>query len=497
MHSLSDREKRLYRRMAGQHLRQGKSNYLVLFDALAALPNFDVDALQKRIGDAALWAQLPTHISRLFMHITEFLRKADEFPSVDAQLNAACEHVAILYERGLSASARKVLKKAQKLARQSENYLQLLRIADLERTFFFSENARKNAPLHDSSNFQDTDFIKKLLQQLEVKRNHFEVLYFSKTAANDVVEAQALLQRVGGKSPQKAIRSAQASATDLMLLNAIGLASQLARDWDTAYAAYLRMDSLWVSNPDKISENAQLYISFITSFLNSCLYKARYVEFRSLLANLKTVRFQNEYHLTLLREALLYLELIYCLNRFEFDKGIALVPEIEHVLSKHQGRTSPSRMIAFYFNLASLHFMKGEFGKANKWITRIVHLSDQEYRVDIQKLVPVFQLLFFIAMDDQDLVSTRLRSWHRARDRAREVRQPLEVLIVPLAEKFLRLQPEEFRIAVAEFHSSLQQLIAERPNISGAGECLFWAEGRLKGKTPGEVFKEYAQSNNG
>jgi tetratricopeptide (TPR) repeat protein len=490
VHSLDDREKRLYRRSAGQNLRHGKSNYLALFNTLESMERFDAATLEKRADDQGLLTQLPTHLSRLFKHITEFLRQIEEYPSVDVELNAACERVSILYDRGLYASARRELKKAQKLAQQHENYIQLLRMADLERGFFFSENSRSMEPFKEARQFRDKEFLQGLMQQVELKLTHFEGLFHAKTGIGDRKEVIAMLQGLGGESVQKTIREAQASTTDLLLLDAIGLGAQLDGDFDKAYAAYSRMDSLWVSNPASVSENATLYIGFITSFLNACLMKGRHTEFRNLLANMKTVRFRNEYHSLLLKEALLYLELIFCLNRCDFDKGIALGPEIEGILSKHKGRISGSRRITFYFNLGSLHFMKGEYSKANRWLSQITNIAEQDYRREVQAFVPVFQLLLFIAMNEQDLVTARLRA--RLRARAREDLQPLEAAILLLAQQFLRNSTTEFLSAIAEFQKSLHAIINSGTTVMGAGECLFWAEGRLKGKLPGDVFREYS-----
>lgn len=489
--SLDDREKRLYRRMAGQHLRKGSSNYLSLFNALAGMDVFDHETLARRVQDSSLMAQLPTHLSRLFSHVTEFLRQVDAYPSIDVQLNAACERVSILFERGLYATARKELKKAQKLALQNDNYIQLLRLADLERAFFFSENSRGMEPFKEARKFRDKEFLQSLLQQVELKLTHFDVIFYAKTRKTKAAEVKTMLDKFSGKSVQKTIRDAKASATDLILLDAIGTWALVEGDFDKAYAAYSRMDSLWVSNPDKIAEHAQLYISFITSFLNACLLKGRHNEFRNLLANLKTVQFPNELHSSSLKEALLYLELLFCLNRFEYDKGIALGPEIETILNRHKGRISGSRVLTFYFNLSSLHFLKGEYSKANRWLAKISMNYDQDFRQDVQAFIPYFQLILFIATGDVELVQTRLRALLRGG--SKNLKNAMGDAILDLAQQFLRQNQAQFQGSLAHFREVLLQIINDGNNTVGVGECLFWAEGSLNGKLPGEVLKEYAK----
>jgi hypothetical protein len=289
----------------------------------------------------------------------------------------------------------------------------------------------------------------------------------------------------------KTIREAKATTHDLLLLDAIGLVSQLEGNFDKAYLAYSRMDALWVSGSEMISENAGFYITFITGFLNSCLVKGRYNEFRSLLANLKTVQFPKESDALTLKEALLYLESVYCLNRGEFDKGIALGPDIERMLTKYKSRLAPSRIITFYYNLCSLHFMKGQYSKANRWLAQLLNLPYHDYRRNVMQFAPIWQLLLFIAMDDRELLAARMRA--QKRTRGGEPAAPLEAAIMNFAAHYLRCNKNEVLTAISQFRQTLQDLIAESPvAIMGVGECLFWAEGRIKGKSPGEVFKEYA-----
>jgi tetratricopeptide (TPR) repeat protein len=497
--SLDDRERRLYRRRLGQNRRNGKSNYLTLFNALAAMEAYDESALARKVDDPTVEAHLHSHQTRLFSHIVSFLREIEELPSVDAQLNAACEKVAILYDRGLFDSARKELRKAQQLALVHENYIQLLRMADLERSIFFLENTKQAAPLKEKRKFRDQEFLASLRSQVNLKLNHFEAQFLMKSGARDkqavLAEVGATVQDYCGPSMKKTIRDAKASTTNLILLDSIGLISQLEGDFDMAYLAYSRMDSLWVSNPEMVSENASLYISCITRFLNGCMVMGRYNEFRNLLANLKTIRFPKEANAFLLKEALLYLEVIYCLNRGEYDKGMALVPEIEDVLVQHRGRIANSRVITFYFNLCSLHFMKGQYSKANRWLVQIINMPEQSHRLDIQQFAPVFQLLLFVAMDDAELLAARIRARRRAH--GGEQPPPLEAAILGFAAHYIKAAPQEVQGLISGFRQSILDLIAESPvALIGAGECLFWSEGRLKGKTPGEIFKEYASRNN-
>ncbi len=455
---------------------------------------FDAATLAKKVDDELFMNHLPTHISRLFLHIVEFLRQNEAFPALEVVLNNMGERASIMYERGLFASARKELKKAQTLAKKHANYHQLLRLADLERSFFFLENVKSKESSKDACKFRDLDFVASLVQQLEIKQIHFDLKFYSQTRIGDPEPIKQKLIEILGESLKQHIHIAQTSSTNLLVLDAIGMAAQLDGNFDKAYEAYTRMDALWVSNPDYIVENAMLYISFITKFLNACLVRGRHEEFRSLLANLKTVRFSNEMHALLLREALLYLELIFCLNRFDYDRGLALGPEIDEMIRASKGRISGSRTITLYFNLGSLHFLKADYRKANRYFTQILNLPFQGIRRDVIEFLPFFQLLLFIAMDDHQLVAARLRARTRADSSDRQQVHPLEPAITSLAKSFLRETPKEFKGSIALFRDTIQSL-GDIGATVGIGECTFWAEGTLRGKSPGEYFKDYSMGH--
>jgi tetratricopeptide (TPR) repeat protein len=488
--SLDDREELLYRRHLGQNLRQGRSHNLILLNVLETMATFDESVLIEKLGSNETSKHLATHITRMFDHLVEFLQKIERFPSIDAQLSLACERVLMLYQRGLLASARKELKKAQKLAAKHENFLQLLRLADLERTYFFTEVSKKIEPHQEAKNFRDAEFLNGLQRQVKLKMLHFEASLHAKMGIPNPKISDAQLSKLSGKSIYRTVSDAQATPSDLILLDLIGIVSRHEGDFDRANLAYSRMDALWVSSPDIISENAHLYISSISGFLNACLVNRRYVEFKNLLENLKTVHFTNDSDALRMKDSLLYLELIYCLNRCQFEKGIALGPEIEELIRVQRGRIVEGRVITFFFNLCSLHFMLGQYRKANRMLVQILNLPRQDYRKDVLQMAPSFQLVLFAAMEDRELLAARLRALVRMRDA--ETSSNLEGIIIQFATDYLRSAPGEVQNVIERFHIALKELMnATAVSKAGMAESLCWAEGKLKGKLPGEVFKEY------
>lgn len=491
--SMDNRERRLYRRHAGRNLRNGESNYLKLFNLLSEMPHLQKEHLKSKLEKLGLVKHFATLQTRLFDHVLNFLRLSEEFPSVEVKLNEAFERIEILYQRGLHSESKKELRKAQALAMKYDNYMQLLRLADLERQYFFVAHSRHTMVSKDENKFRDIDWIQALKGQVELKLINFEMHFVSKLHLPHQRSKAELTEKFDGRSIQKVIAETEGSISDMMMLDAIGMLSQMDGDFDLAYLAYSRLDSLWVTGAEMIVENARIYISFMTSFLNSCLLKGRYNEFRNLLANLKTVHFGKAAYDLMLKELLLYIELIYCLNRCEFEKGLLLEPEIEKFVANYRYRIESARMIAFHFNIFSLHFMQGQYRKANRWLVRILNMPPQDYRKDIQDVAPLLQLILFVAMEDRELLSIRLRAYLRMQ---RNTKGPeLASLIISFCTDFLKSKDSEEKTLLENFENKLNEFFKHTKGTrAGAGECLFWAVGRRTQRLPGEVFREFVMA---
>lgn len=486
--SMDDREKRLYRRNAGLNLRNGKSNYLELFNILEGLKEFDHGKFLTKVEHHGLSKHLPTLQSRLFDHILDFLRQSEELPSVERKLNIAYEKIEMLYQRGLPNEAKKELNKAQQLAIQYDKYHQLLRLADIERQYFFVVHNRHAVDSIDETIFRDSEWVNNLHGQVELKLMNFELQFATKRQLAHSFNREKLDQILEGKSMRAAIAKSSSSSSDMNLLDIIGTVAQLEGEFDLAYFAYSKLDQLWVSSADKILENAQNYISYMTRFLNSCLLQGRFNEFRNLLANLKTVHFGKPTFDLTLKELLLYLELIFCLNRCEFEKGLQLEPEIAHFVANYRYRIDTARLIAFYFNLFSLHFLQAQYRMANRWLVKILNMQAHDYRKDIQEAAPLLQLIVFLASNDHDLLALRLRAYTRSRAGAIT---GFGAIIIQFCNQVLKNDKEEAEI-LSNFEKDLNLHHQETKGTrAGFGECLFWAIARRTGKLPGEVLKDF------
>ncbi|MEM7035491.1 MAG: hypothetical protein AAF570_00850 [Bacteroidota bacterium] len=484
--SLSTTEKRHFRRTAAQHFRKGKLQYLRLFDVLEKMPSFDPETLKASIPDKALLRQIPLLQHRLQEHLLSFLQQFNAGKTTDSQLFLLHDKIEILYQRGLIAAARKLLRKARALAESHEQYLHLLRLSDLERKHFFREFGRQLGDRVSEYRKRDFEYIHDLREQIGYQLHHFDARLLGKAAhsLDDAADISAQLQR-HLKDP----KSANTTLSAFLRLDARGRLALLEQDFPAAYTAYTDLNTLVREHPYLAEDHAEIYITGTTNFLNACFRNRRYTEFAAILEEARRRSFPNPDHQLRWQENLLYLELFFRINRCEFAACRPLAAPIESLLRQYKSRIAQSKVFTFQFNLCIAHFMQGDWKTANQWLSRILNAPPSDLRRDIQRYAPSFQLVLLCARGDRDLLAYRLRAWkrkHKAPD-------AYERAIVGLAAAWMRAESRQAeQAAVQLFREAFPEKLEEIPGFHpGMLEAICWAESMVDGRLPGDVFRAY------
>jgi hypothetical protein len=131
--SMSGAEKRYFKLYSSRHLIAGHSNHLELFDAIAAMPVYNEQALRQRFAGAAFLRRFPITKRRLYEAVLESLDAFHAARSVDDRLHRALHHAELLHDRALYTDAAKVLHSARKLAQAHHRHAILLQLSEWER----------------------------------------------------------------------------------------------------------------------------------------------------------------------------------------------------------------------------------------------------------------------------------------------------------------------------------------------------------------------------
>src|SRR5688572_27726871 len=131
--SMTRAEKRYFKLFTSRHMLGGQSNHQLLFDAIAAMPEYDEAALLSRFEHEAFTHRFAITKRRLYEAI---LRSLDAFhaeSSIDARLHRMLHQMELLHQRALYDDAAKILQSVRKLARHHERHAILQQALHWER----------------------------------------------------------------------------------------------------------------------------------------------------------------------------------------------------------------------------------------------------------------------------------------------------------------------------------------------------------------------------
>lgn len=140
VHAMTRAEKRYFKLYASRHHPSGAGVQRALFDAIAAMPVYDMEALRRQFAGKPFLRRFAITKRRLYETILESLDAFYANSSVDDQLRRMLHHVEILHHKALHADAAKVLRAAQALARAHNKQALHLQAAEWERRLWERAN---------------------------------------------------------------------------------------------------------------------------------------------------------------------------------------------------------------------------------------------------------------------------------------------------------------------------------------------------------------------
>ncbi|HRO40169.1 MAG TPA: hypothetical protein PLY76_09040 [Flavobacteriales bacterium] len=140
VHSMTRAEKRYFKLYTSRHLVGNQSVHQLLFDAIAAMPAYDVSILHRQFAGQSFMRRFAITKRRLYEAVLDSLDAFHAKSSVDDEVRRMLHHVELLQHKALYADAAKVLRSARKLAKDHERHALLLQVAEWDRRFMERSN---------------------------------------------------------------------------------------------------------------------------------------------------------------------------------------------------------------------------------------------------------------------------------------------------------------------------------------------------------------------
>jgi len=418
--SLTRQEKRYFKLFASRNMIKDNNNYIKLFDAIekqkqvaTATPRYDEKQIRESFANERFINNLP--VTKFFLHklILKSLRAYHAENSIDLQLKELLAYTEILYQKALYTQCSKVLDRAKKIAYKYEKHLQILEILQWE------------------LQIQKGEFNIKKLNEILAEEKKMLLVYKNSSEYHGLnLQIHSLLQREGIVRRQDHLKKIEKIIDHPLLSNEAQALSMRAKDYYyNIYSGYFALKddainrykynknhvALIESNPEQITENLQSYIAVLNNFAVACGELKKYDEELHIIEKLRAI--PQKYVVSEAVEVKIFslsynLELNLYLKTKHFEKGIALVGEIEKGLKQFSGKIPKEYELFFYYNIAELYFSVSNYSEALDWLNKILNDREVDIRPDIHCFARIFNLIIHYELGNYDLVEYRSKSTH-------------------------------------------------------------------------------------
>ena len=501
VHSMSRAEKRYFKVFTGGRAAGGGGNQHRLFDAIAAMPEYDEQALLLRFKGEACTNRFAVTKRRLYESI---LRSLDAFHaehSVDARLARQLHQVELLFQRALYEDAARMLHSAARMARQHDRQGVLITVMDLERR------------IRESNNYADTstDDLQRLASEadaIRAEQAECDALWDLKSRLLMDLYRNGLVRDAEGTEQVKALlrhpllgdpehlRTARARFLHHHVHSAAAFALG---DLPACRDHLLANRELLMAQRDRFPDAPGMAMGVLS---NLCHVQMRMAQHQEAAATLKEFRMlparwdlpeSDDLDLRLFVTST-SLELALHGQAGTFHEALALLPSMERRLAAMESRLSAVRKAGFYYQIAYVYFGAGKHEAAQKWAQRLLN----DVRIDDSAEIVCFgRILYMLCLWENgktDLIPYVLRNTERfLQTRQRSYRA--ELLFLELMKGLLRSRSELDHARVIEHALHAFAALADRPTEHAVFEHLdpiAWCSGKLTGRPFATVVQERA-----
>ncbi|MCB9230836.1 MAG: hypothetical protein H6581_04200 [Bacteroidia bacterium] len=485
--SMSAAEKRFFKLQAqGKQSGEGK-NYLLLFDLLNEMEEFDGKILQLRAGELGFsrylsWTQ--GHLmEQLLQSLRNFHQKNDPVLQVEDHLFAA----KMLWRRGISRQSARQLEKARQLAETLELNQQMLEILEFERMVLIKEQQKG----YVSAIRQLEQRMGQALHYLNTKTR----IDAARQNLNIMAREQALdWARLGENTlPEVFLEDLPAQGYFLPRYSQLfgqALYHQITGDYARAFDCYGRLLTHFEENPAMLKAHQRNYVHMLNNYLNLAHGTGNYGVFPPTLAKLGALKGQNLEEEAEIASNGWFLRLLFVMNTGEFTYAPQLVVDIENGFEKYRSYINPARQIALLFNIAMLYFVQERFDLSWKWNQWVQDHEFPRVRKDIMGFSRLLSLIIAWERQELRLLESGLEATYKRIKRGRQ-RFPFELLIISHLKKLLASENKSQQLEIMQnFKEKLLKLLEKTPKAKffGYAETLLWLNARLSGRPLREVL---------
>ncbi len=470
--SMSKTEKR-YFTLDAQKAGKKDAKYLELFNLIAQMEQYDEEVLKP------MFKHLSVDKAYLYDAILRSMRDYNSKKSRSAQIKEKLMDVKYLYERELFDLCARRLEEAKEMAESMGDTVLLLAINKEERRL--------------TRQYRKQDFATKLNQLQEegvahsqAMQEEFNFLGIYEDMSKDVVRIAELDAAKKAQLKEKYQTLLEQEEGNYASMQATYhyhksrlLIFQLLGDYEKVHAENLKVIAWWNEHPEYKDEEFFNYVVDASNFLSVCFRQEKYQNVEQLLAQLQSEQPSNNHHRRVLFMRVSVFEQVYCINKGKIEQVHQMAEAIENGLKQFSINISNQKTLTT--NMAILFLIAEKFEDCLIWGDKVLRISKEAIREDLNVGVYFIKLICFIMLEDTDGFEKASRAARRYLNKIAYGDKEIYLKLIYTFNQLENAPLGEEQSARQSFLQEMEMLQKTKPLVIGLSQILmWWAKSRIK-----------------
>lgn len=481
--SLNKSEKGYFKKYANFHVRKNEqNNYTKIFDAIDLQKIYNEPKLIKKFKDERFINQFAVAKNYLYNMILASLEAYTK--NINIELRSLMNRVELLSDKGLYTQARKILKKAKKIALEYEKLSYLSEINLLEQSilrFEYDAKTLKENVQNFTQEIQDVSFQIDNIAIYEQLKSQLFIQYTEKGGLRSESEIQHFEWLI--KNPVMQDERQALSVTAKILFHEL----------HTMYYAYignsqkcyehsLKLIQLIESNPNVIDASINFPTFYLYRHSIHCSNAGVHTEALSSIARLETLEPRTDIQKNNLSLKILNTRITVYLRMGHIQEAMDLIPQIKTLFETSKQIDSFLKE-ATYWQVISLYMITEQYKLALNWFVKAT-LEERFHRQDLECIGRIIEIILHYELQNMDILEYRVKAAHRYLS-SKDKLYPLEnVFLTSFRHIIKNTDNKGFQLFCEEVKLFLQSetTISLESNYLVYLIIVSWLESKVKGE---------------
>jgi hypothetical protein len=488
--ALSKSEKGYFKKVNAFHVRGDQNNYMLVFDTIDKMQVYSEEQLKKQ-----LQGKVKSQLSYLKHYLYyQLLDSLDQYyQSSNVEINKWICKTEILYKKGLTDHAVKILEKAMDFAWKKEKFAYLLQLTRM-RYDFLSEEENKELMLLQKEvlNGDLTNLRKKIDNLYEYLQLRIELNWLRAETGYARNKEQGLLYASLLQHPALSNESYPLSNSACYHFHTIRcMIFDYVHDYVHANESVDKVLNLIRAQPDLFEEAIAAKIQTLHRKCTIVCSLGNFKEAMEVIHQMREISTGHEKYKALIFQYGYHQEFQVYLWTGRFTEVTRKIPGFEEELRQHThiSKTFELRLLR---QISESYFIQGKFEESLEWVNRAVNIVPLSFRHDVVSGIKIHEIFTHYELGNYRLIKSKIAAVEKyLRTKNKPFR--FERYLLSFLEKLLSAsspaaQAELFRQA----RQAVETMFEDRTEAVPLKYFYLraWVESKITKKSPGSILKK-------